>query len=166
MNKQVKMLVPHRQLTSHHLDCGWRIDWYSFRDTIELDIDIEIPDDHPMLKDPIIQNKKALDKSDIPSDIECPEFSDVKEVFVGMGGIMTRVGPQEVKFEITGVNTLEEAFKKWNECFLPAAKEKFEEVEQYIKKRQGKNIETASPAMLQELDKQLKSQDGTGIIIP
>jgi hypothetical protein len=82
-----------------------------------------------------------------------------------LGGVMTRIGPQEVKFEIKDANTIEEAFSKWNDYALPASKEVFDKVEEYIKKREGKNIETASPETLRQLDEQLK-QDGGGIIIP
>ena len=44
MVKQVKLSVPHREIITHHLDCGWRIEQYSLKNMVDVDVDIEIPD--------------------------------------------------------------------------------------------------------------------------
>jgi hypothetical protein len=164
MVKKLKLSVPKRKLETYNLDCGWRVESYILDGNVEIELDFELPDDHPSLKNKDFVNKEILTKEDIPADIGVPEFNDKKEIYFGIGAVMTRIGARNIKFEINE-NTLDEAFKKWNFYASPAAEEEIGQVNEYLEQK-GRKIQEASPDVLKKLDEQLKRGDGTGIIIP
>jgi len=165
MVKKVKLTIPRREVRMEHLDCGWRIERYLKVGEAKIIWELDIPDDHPVLKNKEIRNKPILEQNEIPVDMEgLPTFSSENEIFVGIGATMTRMGPREVRFTIDEKN-IEDAFMKFNTYAAPAAQRENEMVDEYIEKMEEKKIQKASPDLLKKLDEQLKSSDG-GILLP
>lgn len=60
------------------------------------------------------------------------------KAFVGVVHLGTPVGPKEIKFEIPGVTTTEEAFDKFYEFADIAAKEVVQKIEEYQRELENK----------------------------
>jgi len=83
---------------------------------------------------------------------EVPEFSNDEKIYVGL--IQIPVGPslKEIKFEIAGVKTLEEAFDKFIGLAQPAAEQFYKMLQE--KMAQSQLVTSADPSILKKLDEQ------------
>ena len=87
-------------------------------------------------------------------------FSKEDTIYIGTVHIMTEVGPREIKFEINGVKSKEEAFDRYHEIATLAVEEMKQRWEEH-KKEMESQIITAPADALDAID----DAQGEGTII-
>ena len=125
--------VPMREMKVYQTDDGRRIEVFSLRGSVET-----LPD----------------------ADKASKEFSKQENIYIGVAHIMTEIGPKEIKFEMTDINTVEEAFGKYHETASQAVEEMKERWEEQQREEESQII-TAPASALDALDE----QEGGSIIV-
>ena len=119
--------VPIREVKVYQTDDGRKIEVYNKRSEVTTEFDDK-------LKDQI-------------------SFPQENLVFIGIAQLGFKTGPQEFKFRINGVNTVEEAFSRYKETAQAAVAE----LEQKMaKQQQSSQLVQASEQDLKNLDQRLK----------
>jgi hypothetical protein len=130
--------VPLKEMTVYQADDGRRIEVFKLVDTV------------------------SWDTRD-PNTNETPEFSDSEYVYIGVLHIYTNEGTREIKFQISDVDNIQQAFDK----YYNLAEQTLQKIREQIQKAQAENdrIVKAPANVLQELDDSGGDSDG-GIVIP
>jgi hypothetical protein len=84
---------------------------------------------------------------------EKTEVSKENVIYAGVVHVGTPIGPKEIKFEIEGAKTLEEALNKYYDFANDAAKKLMEKFEEARKEAENQ-IVTAPAGALNEIDKE------------
>jgi len=127
-------IVPVRELKVYQTDDGRRVEVFSSCGSVDA-----------------MQNTEKASR----------EFSKQDNIYIGVVHIMTEDGPKEIKFEISDISTIEEAFGKYHEMAGKSIKEMEERWNEQQKEEENQII-TAPADALRSID---ESQEGGQIII-
>ena len=136
-----EIMVPMRVLETYQADDGRRVEVFRKTKTI-----------------PFVQKKQN-------ENDEEHEFSDIECVFVGVVHVLTKYGPNEIKFQIPDVTTVEDAFDKYYTYADEAVANLTQKIQEAQEKSRNK-IVTAPASILNTFEQDEEEEDNGGLIIP